>query len=230
MPISVKVGYLEKIVSYFNRLLLFDEPARQFSQARARKTYEALVEAAMRVFAERGFDATQTPDIAAAAGVSVGSFYRYFTDKKEIYLEVTRRDLATAYHEVLDGLTPERFAGKGRRATIAATLAILLDNVTRSPRLHRVFLEMALRDEQVAALKHAFESAARARLTELIAAICPPEDVADPEATAYIIHTAVLECANHIAGLHGSLPMPRERALSALSELVIRALFGIERG
>lgn len=211
------------------QLILFDGPARQFSQARARKTFEALIEAASQLFAERGFDATQSPDIAAAAGVSVGSFYRYFSDKKEIYLEITRRELAKAYHEVMDGLTPERFAGKGRRATIEESLAVLLANVSRSPELHRVYIDMALRDEQVAALKAAFDNAARARLSELIAAICPPEDVADPQAFAYIIHTAVVECANHIAGVHGSLSVSRERALAALSELVIRALFGIER-
>jgi AcrR family transcriptional regulator len=216
-------------VSDSEQLILFDGPTRQFSQERARKTFEALIEAASRLFGERGFDATQTPDIAAAAGVSVGSFYRYFNDKKEIYLEITRRELAKAYHQVMDGLTTERFAGMGRRATIEESLVILLENVARSPELHRVYIDMALRDEQVAALKAAFDDAARARLTALIAAICPPEDVADPEASAYIIHTAVVECANHIAGVYGSLSVSRERALAALSELVIRALFGIER-
>lgn len=213
----------------YQDLLIFDGPIRHFTQDRARKTFEALVEAAARTFTERGFDATQTPDIAAAAGVSVGTFYRYFADKKEIYLEVTRRELARAYHGVMDGLTAERFVGKGRRATVEATLALLLEQVTRTPERHRVFIEMSLRDEHVAALKEAFDSAGRKRLTELIAAICPVEDVADPEATAYIIYTAVVECANHIAGVTGAIAISPDRALAGLSELVLRALFGIER-
>lgn len=209
--------------------LLFEEPERRFSQERARKTFESLIEAAFRLFAERGFDATQTPDIAAAANVSVGTFYRYFSDKKEIYLEVTRRELARAYHEILDGLTPARFAGKGRRATIEETLEILLDHLTRVPGQQRVFVEMSLRDDQVAALKDELDRAARRRLAALIAAICPPGDVADPDATAYIIHTAVVECANHIAGVTGSAPVSRQRAFAALADLVTRALFGIDR-
>jgi AcrR family transcriptional regulator len=210
--------------------LLFEQPSRHFRQERARKTYEALITAAAELFAERGFDATQTPDIAQAAGVSVGTFYRYFADKKEIYIEATRRELARAYHHVMDRLTPERFAGKGRRATIQETLRILLDHVAARPETMRVYVEMAMRDEQVAALKVDFDSAARQRLAELFTAICPSEDVPDPEATAYMVHTAVMACAYHIAGVTSeSTPVSRERAFAALTELVTRALFGIER-
>src|SRR5438552_17854177 len=98
-------------------LLLVDATARRFTQERARKTYEALVEAATACFLEAGYDATGTPDIADRAGVSVGTFYRYFEDKKQAYLEVTRRVLADSYHRVMDRLTPQRFVGLDRRAT-----------------------------------------------------------------------------------------------------------------
>jgi AcrR family transcriptional regulator len=216
-------------VSRYQESLLFDEPARRFSQDRARKTFESLLDAASFLFAERGFDATQTPDIAAAAGVSVGTFYRYFSDKKEVYLEITRRKLARTYLVIMEGLTPERFAGKGRRATIEEALGLLLDHITSKPGQRRVFLEMALRDPQVAALEEELDSAARQCLAALIATTCPAGEVADPEATAYIIYTAVVECANHIAGIKGSAPVSRQRAFTALSDMVTRALFGINR-
>lgn len=209
---------------------LLERPSRQFHQARARKTYEALITAASRLFAERGFDATQTPDIAQAAGVSVGTFYRYFADKKEIYIEATRRELARAHDHVMARLTPDRFAGKGRRAAIQETLRILLDHVGARPESMRVCVEMAMRDEQVAALKLEFDTAARQGLAALFRVICPSDEVPDPEATAYIVHTAVIGCAYHIAGVtSGPPPVSRERAFAALTELVTRALFGIER-
>lgn len=206
---------------------IFVGPDRQFAQARARRTFEALVAAASDVFAERGFDATQTPDIAAAAGVSTGTFYNYFSDKLEIYLEVARRELGDAYHRTLGQLTPERFADKGNRAVIAETLAILFDHVTTHPASHRVFIEMSLRDPDVAALKQAFDREARARLTELLTAICTRTQVPDPEATAFIIHAAAVETANSIVGVAGASPLDRERAQNALTEVVYRALFGV---
>lgn len=206
---------------------LLGEPSRQFTQARARRTYERLIEAAGQLFDERGFDATQTPDIASAAAVSVGTFYRYFPDKRAIYLEMMRRDIAEAYHAVLDGLTPDRFVGKGRHSAIEEAIAILLEHVTGNPRRHRVFIEMALRDPQVAALRDVFEEAARKRLTALLSAVCSRADVPDPEATAYMVYTTVVECAHHIAGIHGPFTLDRERAMAALTGLVSRALFGV---
>jgi AcrR family transcriptional regulator len=207
----------------------FGAPPREFAQERARRTYEALVGAALEVFTEKGYDATQTPDISAAAGVSVGTFYRYFSDKREIFLEVVRRELAQSHEEVMGQLTPDRFADKDPRAAIDAVLAILLENVNRQPGRQRLFLEMSLRDDKVAELERAFERDGRERLAQLIAAICPKEQVADPEATAYVVYTSVVECAIHMVGAHGRPPVSQERGMAALAELIYRALFGIER-
>ena len=102
-----------------------DAPARTFTQDRARRTYEALLEAARRVFAERGYEATGTPEIAAAAGVAVGTFYRYFDDKLACYLELSSRHLAAGYHRIMDRLTPERFAGKDRDEVLTNIVELL---------------------------------------------------------------------------------------------------------
>src|ERR1043165_5996300 len=74
-------------------------PAREpdFHQDRARRSYVALLDAATALFSARGYDAVGTPEIAHRAGVSVGSFYRYFDDKHEIYLEIARRTMIAAY-------------------------------------------------------------------------------------------------------------------------------------
>lgn len=206
-------------------LLLVDQRARNFAQERARRTYEALVEAATLAFVENGYDATGSPDIAARAGVAVGTFYRYFDDKKQAFLEVCRRNLAAGYHRILERLTPERFGGKGRHKTIAEAIDILLEHVSTYPRMHRVFVEMSLRDDDVANLRRAFDDASRWRLTELCELIATREAVPDPEATAWVIYTAAVECASAVAGLHGPPSIEVGRAKAALSRVIERALF-----
>ena len=206
-------------------LLLVDARARRFTQDRARRTYEALIEAAEQAFIEDGYDATGSPDIAARAGVSVGTFYRYFDDKKQAFVEVSRRHLAAGYHRILEQLTPERFVGKARHATIALAIDILLDHVARYPRMHRVFVEMSLRDQDIGALRRAFDEVSRAKLAQLIGAIATRAVVPDPEATAWVIHIAAVECASTIAGLHGPPTIDVDRAKAALGRVIERALF-----
>src|SRR5579871_6415942 len=90
-------------------------PPPAFKQRRAARTYDALLEAAGQVFAERGFEGAQTPDIAAAAGVSTGALYRYFKDKRHLFIELLRHHLAHARAEIATRLDPTRFAGSGAR-------------------------------------------------------------------------------------------------------------------
>jgi AcrR family transcriptional regulator len=205
--------------------LLVDQRARAFTQDRARRTYEALVEAAATAFMQDGYDATGSPDIAARAGVAVGTFYRYFDDKKQAFLEVCRRNLALGYSRILERLTPERFNGKARHTTITEAIDILLEHVSTYPRMHRVFVEMSLRDDDVAQLSQAFDDASRARLTKLCELIATRKAVPDPEATAWVIYTAAVECASAVAGLHGPMTIDVARAKDALSRVIERALF-----
>ena len=55
---------------------------------RGRRTREALVVAARRVFEERGYDGTRMGDIAEAAGVSHGTVYTWFATKDAVLMAV----------------------------------------------------------------------------------------------------------------------------------------------
>jgi AcrR family transcriptional regulator len=202
-------------------------PAREpdFRQDRARRSYLALIDAATGLFATHGYDAVGTPEIAQAAGVSVGTFYRYFTDKHEIYLEIARRTMVAGYHKTIANLGPERFVGRARHETISETIAILFDHVLSQPELTRSFREMSLRDPQIAELSRAFEQVAVARIATLIAAAVDRDAVPDPEATAWVLHSAVVEAAYSLAGHRGPPPISAERARRALTDFIERAVF-----
>lgn len=70
-------------------------PVPEHSDGRIRRGQLAaysIEQAALTLFAERGYDATTADDIAQAAGVSVRTFFRHFPDGKEgVMLLETRR-------------------------------------------------------------------------------------------------------------------------------------------
>jgi AcrR family transcriptional regulator len=49
---------------------------------------QQIKEAAFKVFLEKGFQRARIQDITAAAGVSTGTFYIYYRDKREVFMEV----------------------------------------------------------------------------------------------------------------------------------------------
>lgn len=64
--------------------------AAQIGSGRPRRTApearrQAILDAALTVFAERGFEAARLDDIAARAGIAKGTLYLYFTDKQALF-------------------------------------------------------------------------------------------------------------------------------------------------
>jgi AcrR family transcriptional regulator len=205
--------------------VLREPPDPDLRQQRARRSRQALLDAAIELFAQHGYDAVGTPEIAERAGVAVGTFYRYFDDKHEVYLEVMRRTIVAAYTETIERLTPEQLGVPARHHTIQHAVDVLFEHVLSRPQIIRSFMEMSLRDPQVAELRSAFEQLSCQRLAQLIAAATTRDRIADPEAFAYVLYASAMQCAYGLA-VHLVPPaIGRNRARAALTAFIERALF-----
>ncbi|HNA33591.1 MAG TPA: TetR/AcrR family transcriptional regulator [Flavobacteriales bacterium] len=71
-------------------------PRKLPTQARAQRTYRAIVEAGARILERHGYEALTTNRVAELAGVGIASLYEYFPNKHALTAEVVRH--------VLDGL------------------------------------------------------------------------------------------------------------------------------
>jgi AcrR family transcriptional regulator len=100
------------------------------------RTRERILEAALALFAERGFSGTTMRDIAAAADVSLGLTYRYFARKE---------DLAVALYEGLSRRLAERVNGL-QGGTLSERFALLMGATIAELEAHReAFLALAAR-------------------------------------------------------------------------------------
>src|SRR5215471_19416500 len=62
-------------------------------QRRARQTVDAVLDAVVRVLKREGFKAVTTNRLAEVAGVSIGSVYQYFPDKRAIFVALHQRHI-----------------------------------------------------------------------------------------------------------------------------------------
>lgn len=66
-----------------------------------------IVDAASRLFAEKGFEATTTAEISAAADVGTGTLYLYVDSKEGLLVEVFKERVGQAWREGFELIRPE---------------------------------------------------------------------------------------------------------------------------
>ena len=104
--------------------------------ARAEETRDALIAAARRLFAEKGFHGTSTPEIVALAGVTRGALQHYFARKEDLFLAVfqqVEQDMIAASQSDQSSLPGARWA------SLKANLSEFLEAAAR-PEVQRIIL------------------------------------------------------------------------------------------
>src|SRR6202451_4203867 len=82
------------------------QPARPRSEGKRTR----IVDAAMRHFAEQGYDAARVGDLAAMLGIAKGSIFQHFGSKDGLFFEVYKRAVRS-FSKYLDAPADVRGAG-----------------------------------------------------------------------------------------------------------------------
>jgi len=124
-------------------------PRRKEKTAQLRKERRRqILDAARRVFAEKGFSATRVSDIASKAGVSQGTIYWYFKSKEELFMAVFEEwvsELVPTYVEfaAAPGTVEEKV-----RYYLKSAAEVLADSEDLLP-VHIEFSLQAFRDDSI---------------------------------------------------------------------------------
>lgn len=218
-PASVPLEYERMLISSDGSTILATRiPAQRRTmrkaprQQRSRATVDAIVEAAARILARRGWAHFTTNEVATVAGVSIGSLYQYFPNKLALAEAIRRRHL----DDVLGVLSAA--AGDDETLTLERRAARLIDGVIAAhavnQTLHRVLLDEV---PLTRSSQDAFERDYLQHYRHLIAAGASRRHEARDEIAARVLSAAV-EGVVHDAARRGELASSALKA--ELGELV----------
>ncbi len=72
----------------------------KISEVKREKTRKKIVDAASELFSKHGFHNTQVMDIVKAVGMSAGTFYNYYKDKKDLFEQVIMQNFEVMRHKI----------------------------------------------------------------------------------------------------------------------------------
>jgi TetR/AcrR family transcriptional regulator len=103
---------------------------------KGQRTRRQILDAAERIFAERGYAAARLEDVAAAVGIRRASIVYYFKDKQELY-----EAMEVLIYDALVAATEARLAGaRSAREKLVRLIDAWLDFMTNRPNVPRLIL------------------------------------------------------------------------------------------
>lgn len=195
--------------------------------ARGQRTQQRILDAALEVFGEEGYDACGIDPIAKRAGCSRAAFYQYFSSKEDVFRhlagQVARQlDAST---EALEPLTPDEEGWQALRAWVSRRSAIY----SRYQPVFGAFQAASASDDAVATGSARWGVRAVSRIrSKIVSTTLRPREL-DP------VIAQLLGCAartHDVARILRSAAPARygqERVGDALADVAHRALFGLQR-
>ena len=189
------------------------------TQKRSIEKKQRIKDAALKLMSEKGYFATSSNEIAREAGVSIGTFYSYFKDKKELYAELVD-DIYTAV------LTPINLNELPDDLSIEETVQLYVSAVFRGHEYQTAFQReissLSEQSDEFRAIEmvhksnilHVFSEALKAYREEL-----KPQDL---ETSTYIILTTV-EAVIHDTLFHNG-GKNKEAVIRELTAMIVNYL------
>lgn len=163
-----------------------DKSTRIPQQQRSKKLKDKIKKAALELFAVQGFYNTSSNEIAAKAEVSIGSFYSYFKDKKELFLEVLHD-----YHVEI-GNNISQGCRQGKEDLL---ICKFIENILKAHRLfpgfHREAMVMQLSDPDVNLVMKEQKRQELEFTTQLLRSLYGDNAIVNMEVTAFLLHNTV---------------------------------------
>lgn len=218
--IAVPQGCVEQLAATLSPAL--EDLPRVPRQARSREKRVELMRAAARTFIEQGYANTTADEIAAAAGVSVGTFYNYFRNKRQILV-------ALVLERLEDIFTPLRLAqmdltrGNYRENIRVAVAAALSANDQTG--LRRVWAELMSVEPELIPYQQRMRRYVQSQLEDRLVQ-AKEQGLTWPNLDVRVTALAILTLVDAL-NLRRTESVPEKHLVEGLTDMIYRAIFAV---
>jgi AcrR family transcriptional regulator len=192
-----------------------------------RQTRKAILEAAIKLFTEKGFEQTSIEELAKVAGIGKATIYGYFATKQEIYLAFCEEEIDYVFRHMDEEVDPQA----PLLEQIVALSMAQFDFVTANREFGRLFCrEIAFPRESMADKSRELDARYLARVMEIIQRAQQRGELhedADPLLALANFHAFYLLV---ISGWYGGYFATREMVATMLRALCRQSLIGWGEG
>ncbi len=191
-------------------------------QQRSIEKKERIKVAAERLFAEKGFYPVNSNQIAKAAGVSVGSFYSYFKNKKTLLLEIITEFHQRFQTEVFTRPDESGWEEWDLRDIIRYYINNTLKAFEFSPDFFRMIYSMLYYDPEVKKIFDEAEEKEREQIKSIFSVMKARIQIEDTDAAVFMVYSSMANVVHRLKLL--GLRMDEERLINELTNMLHRYL------
>ena len=197
-------------------------------QHRSIQTKERIMKAAFQLFSQKGIHGTNSKEIVEKAGVSIGSFYSYFKNKKTLLLEILEDFLDQVYLTIWKDMEHFTINELGRNE-----VKFIIENVFKAydiaPTFHSQTHALRYSDPDIQNVYNRERKREVTQIRYLLENNKHRMRVGDQHAAAIIIHNAV-ESVAHTAKFVGP-KIDENRLINELADMIYNFLwYGNSKG
>lgn len=158
-------------------------------EKRKAETKKKLVDSAMTLFSAKGYYQTNSKEIAENAGLAVGSFYRHFTDKRDILKFILSSYINDAFSD--DESSEIKLNESNRKDVFKKLLRRGFELHRFTPGFYQQVTLVSMTDEEIGSVFQEYRNAMLARIKELIMASTPNLSQESCDITCTILYAAI---------------------------------------
>ncbi|MFO7560158.1 MAG: TetR/AcrR family transcriptional regulator [Desulfobacterales bacterium] len=198
-----------------------DKKIRTPVQNRSKEKKDRIIQAAYDFFNQEGYNAVSIRMIAKAAGVSIGTIYSYFQDKRDIYIATAALYGHDMYDNFSSIIQDKKFSAENVEEMVYTIIVKFKEIIQSHYNFHLDSVVLSLTDEKIREVLAVQEHEIANSISQLfIQSMGDKIEVQDAQVSTFIVHKAIEEIVQHM--LFYKVDLPEDLVFRELALMVSR--------